>query len=670
MQYKTIFLFFFVLEGMSLFAQVRVKPNGNGNGDTWQNAANLQAALSIARAGDEVWLQAGTYYPVRCNPCTELNRQTSFVIPDGVKVFGGFSGNENNRTQRDWENNKTILSGDIDQNNSMFQNSYSVVRTNEVSNSTVMDGVTITNGNAQGDTVFKEGPFQSGGGWYNGAVGTPISNPQIINCIFENNIAEGFGGAMYNMGSFEGLSEPIYKNCIFRNNQSEFDGGAIYSNGSFGGNADFVLENCIFDINSAGLTIGSGGALFNNGIEGSCNPAISNCEFNFQTASLHGGAIYNQGKDGDASPFLDNCIFNKNRAEQGGAIYNLGVQPSGNSSPTFTNCTFFNNFAEEFGGAIIANGDLRGNSEPIFRNCIFWKNRGQDGGDIFNMVYGDVVLDFCLVDELSCNLMLSTMDNSSSITCLDGMLYNKPPKFQDEDTGNLRIKHNSAALDSGNPSLTTSNYDIDGNPRILLDNIDLGAVEYNGPRPSKLDTFVAITQNNFIELNWVFEREFEMAGCEIRRRRNNAAFETIAWIPSFGNTDSEQAYQAFDVPPLRGEVYDYHLLCFDKDSCDQISRLDTAFVRPDEIIAKANPSPAISQTNLKVFFPNDNGRNSLEIFLVGYSGKVVVQEQKTSPGEGWTSFNYDVTTFSSGLYFFYILANGEQITLPLVISKL
>jgi len=668
---KLVLTIVMVFQLMVGSGQYFVKTNGNGNGRTWQSAMNLQDALRTAPSGTEIWIAKGTYYPTKCNPCTEEEKRMSFVIRDGVKLFGGFNGNESNISQRDWQQNKTLLSGDIDQDNTKNNNSYSVVFTENVSNSTVADGFIIRDGNADGITTLKEDPIRSGGGWYNGGIETPQSNPQILNCIFENNDANAFGGAMYNMGGFEGHCMPTYKNCTFRNNQTRFDGGAIYSNGSFGGDCNFIMEDCLFENNLAGWEIGSGGALFNNGIEGFCNPEIKRCRFQYQEATLHGGAIYNQGKNGDASPFIENCTFYKNKAEQAGAIYNLGVRSSGNSSPEIINCTFFGNVAYDFGGAIMANGDLNGRSKPFIGNCIFWNNRGLIDGDVFYMINGQPSMEYCLVENASCLEMHTALANDSRINCGDGMLYNKLPKFKDPTNGNLEIQHNSAALDAGNDQLSDAITDIELTPRIQLDSIDIGAYEYIGPAPTIYDSFSAETASDFVRLTWSTQREYEMAGCEIQRSRDSIDFETVAWVRSNGNNPQGQSYQAFDVPPQRGEIYTYRLQCFDKDSCDQHFGLDTAFVQPNEIIAKAYPIPTFDNVSLKVYFPKDNnGQNSLTVSLTNALGQIIKIEPEKMAGKGWVEFEYSLLEHSSEVFYLHVLANRERIVIPVLLAKL
>lgn len=117
----------------NVYAQIYVDADafGTNDGTSWDNAYNhLQDALANASGSDEIWIAEGTYYPDEGANQTQGNRSASFYIPntkDGLKIYGGFSGSESSLEQRNLAANKTILSGDIDQNNSFSENSYHVV---------------------------------------------------------------------------------------------------------------------------------------------------------------------------------------------------------------------------------------------------------------------------------------------------------------------------------------------------------------------------------------------------------------------------------------------------------------------------------------------------------------------------------------------------------------
>src|SRR5262245_44082982 len=96
---------------------------GARSGLSWADAfTDLQVALTTAQAGDEVWVAAGTY-----KPTSGTDRTTSFVLVEGVALYGGFAGTETARDERDWAHQLTQLSGDIGVPGDSSDNSYHVV---------------------------------------------------------------------------------------------------------------------------------------------------------------------------------------------------------------------------------------------------------------------------------------------------------------------------------------------------------------------------------------------------------------------------------------------------------------------------------------------------------------------------------------------------------------
>ncbi|MCC6724938.1 MAG: hypothetical protein IT258_10540, partial [Saprospiraceae bacterium] len=128
------FLFFLLFASQLRGQIVYVAPNGTGNGSSWANATgNLRAALDNAIAGTQIWVKEGTYLPTTCSICVFNDRNQYFQIKNGVKLYGGFGGFETDIAQRNITAHPTYLSGDINQDGSLVNNSFTVVYTKNVS---------------------------------------------------------------------------------------------------------------------------------------------------------------------------------------------------------------------------------------------------------------------------------------------------------------------------------------------------------------------------------------------------------------------------------------------------------------------------------------------------------------------------------------------------------
>ncbi|NJN35644.1 MAG: hypothetical protein HC817_16660, partial [Saprospiraceae bacterium] len=477
----TILLFFYL---PTIFAQsniIFVKPNATGSGKSWSDATgNLRAALLNAAFGTEIWVSQGIYTPTKCTICNASERQKSFEIPNGVAVFGGFLGTETQRDQRNWRANRTFLSGDIDADGRATSNSYHVIYTQNVGDKMILDGFTVSGGNADSSTTPGE-RYSSGGAWYNDGRSGQIGSPTVRNCAFTRNFAIAFAGALYNNGGFNGYCYATFENCQFVNNFSRKEGGAIFNSGVFGGICNPTFTFCEF---SGNRTEGSGGAIFNDAQKGRCEPIFTNCQFikNEIVAERYGGAIYNLGKGGKCSPTITGCLFWANKAFSAAAVYCLGSE-QGVSSPQITNCIFYKNEANT-GGSVYANageadvtGASTGESKPVISNSIFWANKALTTRHLRN-INGEPTLSFCIVDTTSCAALHG--GKGVGVNCGSGMIYNQNPLFVDADNGDFNLLPTSPARDKGSNFLAKNlTLDLAAEPRIINDSIDIGAFEFN-----------------------------------------------------------------------------------------------------------------------------------------------------------------------------------------------
>ncbi|MBB3838358.1 hypothetical protein FHS57_002363 [Runella defluvii] len=226
---------------------VNASASGANTGLTWADAfTDLQSALSYPCSSNltEIWVAGGTYKPTADasgNTSPANPRTKTFVMVNGVAIYGGFNGTETQLTARNWRNNPTILSGNIGDTGIDTDNSYRVINNNFTSgsplgNTAILDGFIVEKGYANGGF-----PFNLGGGMWNA-----YASPKVQNCVFRNNYATS-GGGMFNDNSSSSIT-----NCLFLNNTVTTAGAGI----SNGGGTDMVkVINCTFYGNAGPTTI-------------------------------------------------------------------------------------------------------------------------------------------------------------------------------------------------------------------------------------------------------------------------------------------------------------------------------------------------------------------------------------------------------------------------------
>lgn len=254
-----------------------VKPGGTGDGSSWGNASgDLQKMIDELAAVDapgEVWVAVGEYRPTT-QIIEGVQYAASFRMRDGIDVYGGFAGGETSKAKREKEDSmpwsykyKTVLMGaDYDDNsaewieNSSQWNVISSTRhvvwfapmSGEVKfkYTTVLDGVTIKGGAANGGEGLADFATDKGGGVYMGL------NAILQNCIVTENTAKGDGGGVYANGDGADASSANAKGgrvvgCLIYNNSSVEDGGGVFVK-----NAGLVLRSMITNnsaMNGAGV---------------------------------------------------------------------------------------------------------------------------------------------------------------------------------------------------------------------------------------------------------------------------------------------------------------------------------------------------------------------------------------------------------------------------------
>lgn len=222
---------------------VMKQAKGTGDGSSWANASgDLQKMIDELAQNNpqnlpgEVWVAAGTYKP-QSQLISGTAYSASFRMRDGVSVYGGFAGKETSKRDRakgtmPWDfTNKTILEAayyehaNLQWNNNKWtltSDSRHVVWFAPMANeadftrTTMLDGVTVQGGYAQGGTGLDDFKTDRGGGVYMDG-----SNAYLTNCIVKENYATGNGGGVY-------LRNGRIENSLIYNNNADADGGAVY----------------------------------------------------------------------------------------------------------------------------------------------------------------------------------------------------------------------------------------------------------------------------------------------------------------------------------------------------------------------------------------------------------------------------------------------------------
>jgi hypothetical protein len=238
---------------------------GGSGGSSWTNAfTELADALALAPSCpnvNQIWVAEGTY-----RPTTGADRSATFRMRSGLAIYGGFAGTETARDERSSFEHITILSGDIGTPGDASDNSYHVVTGSSADGTAVLDGFTVTAGNAGGVTVDE----QNGGGLY-----IEAGSPTIANVRFQSNEAQSYGGGVFNGAG----CSPNLVNVLFVDNSALLEGGGIYNESSF------YLLNASFSGNAAGG--GGGGGL----CSAAGNPVIWNTIMWGDTASCFPGHV-------------------------------------------------------------------------------------------------------------------------------------------------------------------------------------------------------------------------------------------------------------------------------------------------------------------------------------------------------------------------------------------
>ena len=227
-----------------------VTPTGGGDGISWTKATTLDVALGLAKSGDEVRLQGFETVDSRDKAYAVPMGVNGFAVPEGVKIYGGFSGAPGTETTETPDNRArrgdrfefryiSVVVADRDKDDEYFPAGPSLIfptddpddlradnarhvftlTAGSGTQATELDGLTIaaahnTTGTGGGVTVTGSGTYH------------------IRHCFFLYNYASR-GGAIY-VADQAGSDASTIESCYLMNNAAgtrssqQNDGGGIY----------------------------------------------------------------------------------------------------------------------------------------------------------------------------------------------------------------------------------------------------------------------------------------------------------------------------------------------------------------------------------------------------------------------------------------------------------
>jgi len=365
---KSLLIISFILS-LSASAQIFVDASATGanNGSSWGDAyTSLQTALANDVNGSNIWIAAGTYTPgATITSLFSLNRT-------GVSLYGGFNGTESLLSERDPSTNITILSGDLNSDDTGVEysganrsdNSARVLVVNNPN--CLIDGLTIIGGHAVGTN----GTVEEGSAFY-----INNANFTIKNCTISDNVVSR-GGVIRAFDRFGNLEIEETK---ITGNLGEF-ATALYARAT--NTLDIALVNCLISGNrkEGGTSVTPALMWFKQDVAGVLNANLVNCTVVDNSSANAPSTVAISATEGGGSAGnvaelkVYNSIFQNNTAVSGSTSSPMNSIGNGTSASSATIYDVRHSLDESGFSNIANNGSSRINVNNLGGNPSFTSN--------------------------------------------------------------------------------------------------------------------------------------------------------------------------------------------------------------------------------------------------------------------------------------------------------
>ena len=435
---------------MAMAQDFYVTPDGNApvdyNGSpidgAWSSTdkaklVTLEEALQQALPGDEIWVQG--FEEIRKNSVdyrqVYLAPKEGWTLKAGVKLYGGFKGNETSLEQRATLGKaynfacRSILSGDISMNDT-------IDHVNLISSSNALRA-------DNAEHVLTMNLDNSGSNNVNDAVSVLDGFTIVGGHASEN------GGGVLVKGHREFSCAYRIERCFFFNNYAVQNGGAIYVDayaGKLTANESYINQ-CVVYNNEAGLiaeVANKGGGIYIAGKGTVVNTSIFNNE--------NGGVRISPNASVLNSTIARNTVAGVDLTVSGGANDNAKVV----NTVVWGNTTLFSEFT------------------PGFRNSSYHEVEGEGPNRMDN--FGNVYVSDKNNDRSQASPFFASPSLKTSFDRDFNWLYNAYPLW------NWQALEGSAFIDKGQDdayaSATYGGYDLGGSARTVGKATDIGAYEF------------------------------------------------------------------------------------------------------------------------------------------------------------------------------------------------
>jgi len=292
---------------------------------------------------------------------------------------------------------------------------------------------------------------------------------------FCSNVADSLGGALV----VSGIGQVTATGDLLSDNRAKVDGGGIYlqdvgaatiADCNISGNRADRWGGGLFAINSR--QIGLSASRFTQNTSGSDVAGIhfSNCEGTISGNLVAGNS--SGGTGGGINLWNSTATIRDNIICVNSGSLGAGISLRSQSQAAIRHNTIVGNTADNTGGGVYCES-----SSPTISNCILWGNTPAQ----IHLSAATPTVSFCDTQDG----WVSTRADSGNIS-MNPLFVDPDGPDNDWTTwedNDYHIQMNSPCRDAGDPSLVPAEdeTDIDGEPRIVNDRVDIGADELHAP---------------------------------------------------------------------------------------------------------------------------------------------------------------------------------------------